>query len=227
MAKLTYTDTKDVTWGSIQDTVNEGGASAFTPGMVVTDTLKDGCEMPFVLVAVNHYQDDELIFVNKHIFDRWCMNKRDTNRGGWNASEMRRHANEDILALLPDELAAVISPRTIVEVQDDGTKVESVDMLWGLSPMEVDGDWFWANDNGEDKQFPYFIDRANRIMADGTGAVTYWWERSADISYSYHFYYVSTSGGPYNSGGASSRCGVCLGFTIRKSNYGRVYKQEV
>lgn len=217
MLTLTKKITEETTWDTIQKDVDEGKAGEYQLGTVLTTTLKDGRQMPYVLVAANHYQQDELIFINMINYGDHYMNKRATNKGGWNKSEMRRHANEDILALLPDDMAAVIAPRTIIEVENDGTKVESTDKLWGLSTMEVGGDWYWDNDNGEDKQFPYLKDRANRILRDVDGkAVTNWWERSPYRNFSYYFFYVYTSGNPGYSGSASSAFGVCLGFAIRR-----------
>lgn len=217
MLTLTKKITEETTWDTIQKDVDEGKAGEYQLGTVLTTTLKDGRQMPYVLVAANHYQQDELIFINMINYGDHCMNKRATNKGGWNKSEMRRHANEDILALLPDDMAAVIAPRTIIEVENDGTKVESTDKLWGLSTMEVGGDWYWDNDNGEDKQFPYLKDRANRILRDVDGkAVAGWWERSPNRYYSGYFYSVDTSGYPNYSGSAYGAYGVCLGFAIRR-----------
>ena len=174
--------------------------------------------MPYVLAAVNHYQQDELIFINMVSYGNHCMNKKATNKGGWNKSEMRRHANEDILTLLPEDMVAVIAPRTIVEVEDDGTRTESVDKLWGLSMMEVGGDWYWDNDNGEDKQLPWLKDRANRVLRDTDGeSVCSWWERSPGRYGSYGFYCVGTSGYTNYNHCADNTCGVLLGFTIRKN----------
>ena len=217
MLTLTKKITEETTWDTIQKDVDEGKAGEYQLGTVLTTTLKDGRQMPYVLVAANHYQQDELIFINMINYGDHCMNKRATNKGGWNKSEMRRHANEDILALLPDDMAAVIAPRTIIEVENDGTKVESTDKLWGLSTMEVGGDWYWDNDNGEDKQFPYLKDRANRILRDVDGnAVTYWWERSPHRNNSNGFCIVYTSGFPHHYGNAGNAYGVCLGFAIRR-----------
>lgn len=111
------------TWDAIQKDVDEGKAGEYQIGTIVVETLKDGRQMPYVLAATNHYQQDELIFINMENYGDHCMNKRDANKGGWNKSEMRRHANKDILALLPGEMAAVIAPRTIVEIENDGTRI--------------------------------------------------------------------------------------------------------
>lgn len=208
---------ENTTWDAIQKDVDEGKAGEYQIGTVLIETLKDGTQMPYVLAATNHYQQDELLFINMKNYGDHVMNKRATNKGGWNKSEMRRHANEDILALLPDDMAAVIAPRTIVEVENDGTRVESTDKLWGLSTMEVGGDWYWDNDNGEDKQLPYLKDRANRVLRDTDGeSVCYWWERSPYRYFSYNFCIVSTSGNPYYDHGANYANGVCLGFAIRR-----------
>lgn len=218
MAILTTKTSIDTTWADVQDNINYGNASFYTPGDIITDTLTDGREFPFAVAAVNHYQQDEVIFVFAESLCRRPMNKKDTNKGGWEASNLRKFANGEALALMPEELQKVIAPVTIVETQNDGTRTSCTDKLWAPSLMEVSGEWPWEEqENGVDKQFPYYAVPGNRIVSDGSGAVCGWWERSAIINYTCHFYYVLTSGNPNISYGADLRYGVVLGFAIRKS----------
>lgn len=218
MAILTTKTSIDTTWADVQDNINYGNASFYTPGDIITDTLADGRKFPFAVAAVNHYQQDEVIFTFAESLCRRPMNKKDTNKGGWGASDLRKFANGEALALMPEDLQKVIAPVTIVETQSDGTRTSCTDKLWVPSVMEVSGEWPWEEqENGVDKQFPYYAVPGNRIVRDGSGAVCGWRERSALISYTHYFYFVSTSGGPYYYSYAGIRFGVVLGFAIRKS----------
>lgn len=68
---------------------------------------------------------------------------------------MRRYLNEEVIALLPDELVAAIKPRKFGEEEDK---------LWLFSEMEVFGEHDWTeNDPDRGFQFEYFKDHRNRI----------------------------------------------------------------
>ena len=217
MAKMTSKATNEVSWEHIQWRVDQGMASNFHPGDEVSDVLKDGSTMVFVVAAVNHYQDDEVIFVMKDcIGEELPMNEEDTNYGGWPKSYLREKANTDILAMLPDDLVSVIAPRKITQVIR-GEKFECEDKLWLPSEVEYSGESRYGVAEEGDKQFEFYKDARNRISLDAGGDPCWKWERSPDRYYSYYFVYVNTNGNPNNNGWAYNRLGVALGFCIRKS----------
>ena len=149
-------------------------------GDEIVETLKDGREVVFVVVD-------------------W------TNKGGWLTCDMRRYLNEEIIALLPDELVAAIKPRKFGKEEDK---------LWLFSEMEVFGDHDWTeNDPDRGFQFEYFKDRRNRIKVDEDGDAGWWWERSPRGSNSNYFCCVNSAGGA-NLNYAYFTGGVCLGFYI-------------
>lgn len=167
-------------------------------GDEIAETLKDGREVMFVVM------DDGVIGL-KNLLGYHCMNEDWTSKGGWLACDMRRWLNSEVLALLPDELLAVIKPRKFGDEEDK---------LWLFSEMEVFGDHSWTeNDPDRGFQFEYFKDRRNRIKTDEDGAAGWWWERSPGGSNSYSFFRVS-SGGNAGLNGANSTSGVCFGFYI-------------
>ncbi len=222
MATIIKKVSERITWDAIQKDVDEGKAGEYQVGTIVIETLKNGRKMPYAVAAVNHYQQDELIFINTENYGNHCMNKTNTNEGGWNKSEMRRHANEDILALLPDDMAAVIAPRTIIENGDHATRIKSIDKLWGLSTMEVGDKWYASKSNRTDRQLPYFKDKKKRILKDTDGkSVCEWWTRlpmrPTRKCNLYGFCFVGTRGTPNGRAWARASYGVCLGFAIRKS----------
>lgn len=84
MATMTRKVTSEVTWREIQELVDQGRAADFHAGDEVRQVLKDGSVMDFAVAAVNHYQDDEVIFVMKNcIGEELPMNEKDTNAGGY------------------------------------------------------------------------------------------------------------------------------------------------
>ena len=141
----------------------------------------------------------------KNLLGYHHMNEDWTNEGGWLACDMRRYLNEEVIALLPDELVAAIKPRKFGEEEDK---------LWLFSEMEVFGDHDWTeNDHDRGFQFEYFKDRRNRIKVDEDGDASWWWERSPYGSNSDYFC------GVYSNGyagivGAHDASGVCFGFYI-------------
>lgn len=217
MATMTRKVTNEVSWGEIQALVNQGRAADFRAGDEARQVLKDGSVMDFAVAAVNHYQDDEIIFVMKNcIGDELPMNEEDTNAGGWPRSYLREKANTDILALLPDELVEVIAPRKIVQIVR-GERFECEDKLWVPSEVEYSGESRYGVEEEEDKQFEFYKEVKNRISLDADGDPCWKWERSPYRGHSGYFMYVSTNGNPNYGYWAYSRYGVALGFCIRKS----------
>lgn len=173
--------------------------------------------MVFVVAAVNHYQDNEVIFVMKDcIGEKLPMNEEDTNYGGWPKSYLREKANTDILAMLPDNLVSVIAPRKITQVIR-GEKLECEDTLWLPSEVEYSGESRYGVAEEGDKQFEFYKDARNRISLDADGDPCWKWERSPGRNGSSSFVHMYTSGGPNYYCWASYRSGVALGFFIRKS----------
>lgn len=191
MATITTKETRNFTWEDLErGTVKVGDE--------ITETLKDGREVVFVVM------DDGVIGL-KNCLGEHYMNKKWTNKGGWLASDMRRYLNEEIFALLPDALQAVIRPRTFGTEQDN---------LWLFSEVEIFGEHDWTEkdpDRGE--QLEYFKTPANRVKCDEDGDPTWWWERSPYASNSINFCYVSSNGYANNYYASNSR-GVCFGFYI-------------
>lgn len=217
MAKMTSKATNEVSWEHIQWRVDQGMASNFHPGDEVSDVLKDGSTMVFAVAAVNHYQDDEVIFVMKDCIGRESMNEEDTNYGGWPKSDLREKVNTDILAMLPDDLVSVIAPRKITQVIR-GEKFECEDKLWLPSEVEYSGESRYGVAEEGDKQFEFYKDARNRISLDADGDPCWKWERSPGRGSSDSFVGVNTSGYPNSHPHwAISRLGVALGFCIRKS----------
>jgi hypothetical protein len=145
------------------------------------------------------------------------MNKEWTNKGGYQASEGRRHVLEEILPRLPADLRAVIRPRKITEIAQGKTLVYE-DPLW--MPSETDifgrGEESWqrgAADGPEDFQLPIFTTERDRVKQRKDYGTTPYWCRSVRASNTHIFCLVNTDGSASN-GGAYTSYGVAPGFDL-------------
>lgn len=189
MATITTKETREFNWA------NPG---VLKVGDEITETLKDGREVVFVVM-------DEGVIGLKNLLGRYYMNKERTNEGGWLACDMRRWLNSEVLALLPDELLAVIKPRKFGDEEDK---------LWLFSEMEIFGDRNWIeNDPDRGFQFEYFKNLANHIKLDEYGDASTWWLRSPNEIISSYFCNVNSLGKRY-ADGANYLRGICFGFYI-------------
>lgn len=145
------------------------------------------------------------------------MNKEFTNKGGYQASEGRRHVLEDIYHRLPAELRAMIRPRKITEIVNGETLVYE-DPLW--LPSETDmfgrGAESWQNgaaDGPDDFQLPIFQNERDRVKMCGDKGTYPYWLRSVYADYYYDFCLVNTSGSAY-ANTAYYSYGVAPGFDL-------------
>lgn len=207
------------------DMMVKGGMAkyAFDIGSTIKFNLKNGREVVARAVDFDVYREHEVIFVMEDIYWIHRMNRRDTNAGGWAHSEMADYMDE-ILREFPDELAAIIKPRTIQQ-NIGGTVYERTSALWVPSIIEM-GDNAIGRRRGEyqaidvdNKQFEWFKTPRNRIksldLEDGSKESTYpYWERSPYASNSPTFVCVNLGGYPSGSYGAGNTYGVVVGFSI-------------
>lgn len=194
MAAITIKETRSFDWA------NPG---VLKVGDEITETLKDGREVVFVVM------DEGVIGLKNCLREEHRMNDDRTNKGSWQACEMRRYLNEEVFAVLPDELQAIIKPRTLGSGEHTFE-----DKLWLFSEVEIFGEQDWTEkepDRGT--QFEYFKNPSNRVKLDADGDATWWWERSPYGSNSAGFCFVDSGGGAYSSSAGYSR-GVCFGFYI-------------
>lgn len=139
------------------------------------------------------------------------------NAGGYERTRMAKWANStEFTDQLPVGLLNTLLP--VFKESSIGNRSYTVTgkqyTFWQASLTELDG----TSSNPysrEGTRYPLFTDNASRVkyLADGTGAVCRWWERSPHRSYSGGFYGVGTNGGAgYYYYWANSSYGVCLGF---------------
>lgn len=183
-------------------------------GTRVTFDLKNGDEVTFEL-AHKHAYGATNIFVIADCYGEHRMNKAWTSKGGYNATDMRRHIKEDIVPLFPDELLALIIPRSIRQMQD-GEIIEPTggpDPLWVPSLTEMDEEADTPVDI-DDVHFDLYNTEKSRVKECGDHGTWWYWLRSATASDATYFENVSGNGNVPNSNYANITYGVCFGFCI-------------
>lgn len=130
----------------------------------------------------------------------------------WANSDARRRLNNEHLNELPDDLIAIIQPRTIKQTVQ-GKEYITEDKLWLHSMTELFGRHDWAEgDDPNEEQLAVYASEKDRVkMIDNE---TRWhYTRSVYSSASGYFCGVTTNGGAYTDTAYYSR-GLAPGFCI-------------
>ena len=203
-----------VEWIDIQDIIRKGNAPvSLPPGTEINFTLKNGDPASVVVVGVDHYEKGDCVFWFRRIIGRHCMNRDDTNEGRFPDSDMNAYLNDEVFALLPDDLQSVIAVhKTVQKTADDDIETEG--RLFLMSVYEGRGSNDWAEYNGIDKQFPFFEERRNRVAYDEDGDPVWYWTADPSAAYTTDFCYFISNGNSYR-GNASYDGGVAPLFVIK------------
>lgn len=203
-------EVNQLSWAELKQVADAGDlAKVLHSGDTLGITLKNG---EAVTLVVGTDEKGNMFFSTQDCLrDEHRMNNTMTNRGGWKATEMRRYLNEEVFALLPDDLQAVIKPTTIVQIVD-GKRVETQDKLFLFSATQVFGNGSYSENEPEDTQLDIFRREKDRVKECNTYGTWFWWLRSACSNYNNNFCGVANYGSSYGSAYSSS--GVALGFSI-------------
>lgn len=218
-ASLTRRATQHINWGEIKREIEHGyGNVILSVGDTISFQLKNGKQASVSVAAIDPYGKNTVAFAFDDLLWQKKMNERDTNRGGWAHSKMADILENEILPLLPDELADVIQPRTIIQ-NIGGTRYERTSKLWLPSRTEMFGEHesYKECDFG-DIHFPLFKTEKSRVKALENGTTEWYWLRSPGVGTSAYFWSVYDYGGGGGIYYASSVNGVCPCFIIGKSD---------
>ena len=159
-------------------------------------------------------------FDNRYTSGTWFnMNNTDDNKGGWQASLMRKNVMPLIKAAFPADLQAVIKPSTIFTTQGSGNNActATEDDVFLLAEYEVFGTHSKASSQEPNylKQYSYYSAGNSKVKYkhNNTSTATTWWERSPCSGDSYRFCYVTTNGSAYVLN-ASYSLGVSPAFKV-------------
>lgn len=206
--EITRKRTEDASWAQVKELVAAGGLKV---GDEVSDNLLTGKKMVY---AVADITEEEVKFVSKDLLpERVVWNESGRNTGGFKESDLCRYLNEDIWAILPEELKEVISERECLQIVE-GKEERFMLKLWLPSEYEVFGEG-WASEVEEGQQFELFKDPRNRVKCSQEGERAYWWLLSVCAGDSTYACTVSGYGNAGNSSCANGlRVPVC--FSIKK-----------
>ena len=122
------------------------------------------------------------------------INKEDTNKGGWENSDIREWCNDGFVQSIPQSLQTIFK-NFVNATHTDGKIVETVDLFALPSEAEVYGSTRYSV-QGEGTQFEFYKNPFNRIKCLGSGEYqATWWGRSPHSSYSTYFCIVHSNGG--------------------------------
>lgn len=158
-------------------------------------------------------------FLMKELLDqKHTMNSTNTNAGGWKDSGMRTWLNARVYNGLPDQWKLLVQMVNVASsIGNQSYEISTAnDYIWIPSNKEVGFTITTAPYSNEaEGTINYFTSNASRIkkLDNGNGAANYWWLRSPNISNSYTFCSVNTTG-EYNHYSANGEIGVCFGFCI-------------
>ena len=203
-------------WEDIAKQIAAGNDGYLNVGDSISCKLKDGTDIVIDVLALNPYEPDSVIFGFRDLHWRKPWNERNTNAGGWRDCQLRKDCNGELLSLLPDDLAAMITPRRIVQ-KIRGREYESVDKLWIPSYTEVFGTDRGVDQTGDvgDVQFDFFKINRNRVKFFRDEPY-YYALRSPYVANTTGFWVVN-SYGSMGSSYASNSYGVCPCFSISKT----------
>lgn len=205
---------KETTWKDIAKAIQSGRAS---------DLLEVGDRIPFTTkrgieaaVVVAHIKDNkEVYFVLEDAWEQKAMVDKisDGKLLSWAECDVRKHLQEKVLTDLPDDMAAVISKRTIKQNIGSDAKITE-DKLWLLSHTEVFGRDDRAAADGEDEfHFDFFCDERSRVK-QRNGETDWWSLRTPRSASSTYFRFVGYYGYA-SSRAATTTYSVCFGFCIK------------
>lgn len=151
------------------DEINQIGLSGkarevFALGAQKKDRMKDGFVAVWKIIGFNH--DDladgtgkaplswDMVRVYK---EDWSWNDENTNRGGYEASDVRRRLDVEFFSLCSDELQAIIKPVIKLTSAGDCSKeiIKSICKIWLKSEKELYGRCFYSMP-GEGRWYEYY-----------------------------------------------------------------------
>ena len=206
--EITRKRTEETDWGQVKELVAAGSLKV---GDEISDNLLTGQKMVYVVADIT---EEEVKFASKDLLaERVVWNENGRNTGGFKESDLCRYLNEEVWAILPEELKAVISERECLQIVK-GKEERFMLKLWLPSEFEVFGD-SWASEVEEGQQFELFKDPRNRVKFDQDGERANWWLLSVCAGTSTYACYVYGNGYASSSSCSNaSRVPVC--FSIKK-----------
>ena len=213
----------DCSWEEISMYAQSGMAErVFVPGDTKKITLKDGSEINVRIIDFNHDEDESgqkipISFESVETLNEdQVMNDSCSNKGGWEKSKLRSFLNTTILAMLPDDLRAVIKPcvkLTRTSGASNASLGKTLDHIFVLSEQEIFGRKIYSGGNEGHWYDWYRQENTEYGKCKQNGERDWRWERSPYRD-STTFFCLVDSNGSASRYGASNACGVSFGFCV-------------
>lgn len=235
----------------IADAPNENEAIAIAKGYNLTDSMGnlDGTQIKTIQLSNGEKMGVQIVgfahdvktgggkagitFIFQNAFDKQPMNSANSNKGGWEKSELRSWLTSSGLAMLPSDLRdKIVSVNKMTnnsgKTEDINSVTTTSDKLWLFSAVELCGEAEWTSDatinniiNSEGSEYKLFRDAgvktgaATKILQKNLNGEAYnWWERTANPATSAIFYEVIKNGDLNQDDTAPHVYGVVPGFCI-------------
>ena len=178
---------------------NEIDTDTYQVGDVISFTLTDGEEVE--AMAVKQEQDGMLFCLVDCLADEYAMNEEDTNRGGFDASDLRVALNGEILDRFPADL------------REKMVAFANGDLLRLPTEREIFGENVFGETDDKEQWEPMKL-RRNRIAFQGKNGTWEWyWLMNRKRGSAAAFALVTNRGYAYYYGASNSH-GVRPAFKI-------------
>lgn len=212
--RISRTIREEISWEMIKAALNRNEVQ-YQVGDVVTSKLRNGNPQEWVITDLGkdyiRFEARDCIKDAEHE-----INKEWTNVGGIALSGMQGYLDNEIWALLPDDLQEVIA--TVDRKYMDGKEEKTYQTkLFLPSASEVFDENNCMGEENLYEQLDYYRYRHHRVKLNGFGCGSAnWWLSSPLSGNGTHFCYVTTAGAA-NILGASYSYGVAPCFQIVSS----------
>ena len=179
----------------------ETETSAYEVGDVIAFELEGGERVE--AMAMRQEADGMLFLLVDCLKDEECMNEEDSNRGGFDASDLRMKLNREIIERFP------------AEIREQMIAFTNGDMLRLPTEKEIFGVNEYGEDEGDVVQFAPMKLRRNRIAFQGlNGNWEWYWLANKHKRSASHFADVNNNGRA-SCNNASTANGVRPAFKIK------------
>lgn len=183
-------------------TMETAADNGYMVGDIIAFTLTDGEEVE--ALAVKQEQDGMIFCLVDCLNQEYPMNEEDSNRGGYEATDLRAKLKGEIL----DRFPADIREKMVAFANGDYLRLPTEKEIFGCNE-------YGKAEPDDVQQWEPMKQRKNRIAFQGKGTDRWewYWLQNAHKRYAAHFAYASTGGGA-NYFYASNARGVRPAFKI-------------
>lgn len=183
-------------------TMETAADNGYMVGDVIAFTLTDGEEVE--ALAVKQEQDGMIFCLVDCLNQEYSMNEEDSNRGGYEATDLRVKLNGEILERFP----ADIREKMVAFANGDYLRLPTEKEIFGCND-------YGKAEPDDVQQWEPMKQRKNRIafQGEGTDRWEWYWLQNAHKRYAARFAYVNGIGNAYCNG-ASGALGVRPAFKI-------------